>query len=78
MAAFDIFYIKWKGSVYYHVVVEIGREDEDCLADWAFDWRVFAYCSLADVAGVVGSASLEVAQAKALTLEVLLTAEAHL
>ena len=77
MAAFDIFYII-KGSVYYHVVVEVGRQDEDCLADRALDWRVFADCGLADVAGVVGPTSLEVAEAQALALQVFLAAESHL
>lgn len=60
------------------MVVEIGRKDQDCLADWALDWRVFADCSLADVAGVVGTASLEMAETEALTLQVFLAAKTHL
>lgn len=60
------------------MVVEIGRKDKDCFADWAFDWGVFADCGLADVAGVVGSASLEMAETKALALQVFLAAKTHL
>jgi hypothetical protein len=60
------------------MIIKISGQNQNGLAHRTFDWGIFANSGLAYIASVVRSASLEVAEAQPLVLQVLFLAQSHL